>query len=149
MRSSSAYDSEKGRYGVLLISTAQPKGCNLMPVDPKLVEAAEKCKEKKLKAKKTVDGEAPEKSKGQKLDSNTRKAMEEAFGEKLGNVQVYSDKEAQEACKQLGAKAFAVGEDIYFSSSSSAKDNELVAHALSHVVQQKGKTKKGKVDVIK
>lgn len=121
-----------------------------MAVDKKLTQAAEKIGEKKTGAK-TVDGEAPAKSKGKKLDTDTAKALEDAFGKfgkRIKDVQVHTGKEAAEACKQMGAKAFTVGTDIFFASSSDAKNAELLAHSVAHAVQQ-SKAKKGKVDVIK
>ncbi len=117
-------------------------------IDPKLTQAAGEFAKKKASAK-SVAGEAPAKSKGDKLDSKTAKAMEEAFGKKLGDVKIHVGKEAAEAAKGLGAKAFTSGNDIFFASASHAKDPKLLAHALAHVVQQGGKITKGKVNVIK
>lgn len=120
-----------------------------MAINPKLTQAAEQCAKKKAKAKKSVAGEAPAKSKGKKLDSETRKEMEKAFGAKLSDVQVHTGPEAKDAAKKIGAKAFTVGNDIFFASPGDSTNPELLAHCLSHVIQQRGGVKKGKVDVIK
>ena len=119
-----------------------------MAVNPKLTEAAEQFNNKRASAK-SVSAEPPAKSKGQKLDSDTIKALEDTFGNKLKDVQIHTGPEAKEANKQLKAKAFTTGNDIFFASPNDAKNVELMAHALAHVVQQGGKVQKGKVNVIK
>ncbi|MGI9542139.1 MAG: eCIS core domain-containing protein, partial [Cyclobacteriaceae bacterium] len=57
------------------------------------------------------------------------------------------DSEARELNQQLGAQAFTQGRDIYFNSDKyhpeTASGKRLLAHELTHVIQQKGKKKKG------
>jgi outer membrane protein OmpA-like peptidoglycan-associated protein len=63
--------------------------------------------------------------------------MEHAFGIDLGGVRAHTDDGAAAACHAIGANAFAVGHDIAFATPS--PDAGLVAHELTHVVQQSGR----------
>lgn len=92
----------------------------------------------------------PKDTKSTKLPSAVIKALGEKFpAAKLEKIRVHVGSEATDACKELGAKAFAHGPDIYLAKSGYAKDNKLLAHELSHTLQQtKGKVTsptKGKV----
>ncbi|MDF3416283.1 DUF4157 domain-containing protein [Sulfitobacter sp. M57] len=114
----------------------------------KLTEVLEKTDGKRAKTK-TLD-KIPTDTKSRKLPTEVIKAMSEKFpSAKLSTVKVHVGAEATEACKTLGAKAFISGSDIFLAKSGDAKDSKLLAHELSHVLQQtKGKVpsaKKGKV----
>lgn len=61
-------------------------------------------------------------------------AMEQSFGTSFGDVQSYTGPAASAACDALGAKAYAMGNQVAFKSDS--PDASLVAHELTHVVQQ-------------
>ena len=77
---------------------------------------------------------------GSALDQSTRSFFEPRFGADLGGVRVHTGGHAAELSRDLSAKAFTVGSDIYFSegqyqpNSQSGKD--LLAHELTHFVQQ-------------
>lgn len=66
------------------------------------------------------------------------------FGEKIGadfsNVRIHTDSTAADLNKQLGARAFATGNSIYFNNGeynpNSGEGKKLLAHELTHVVQQ-------------
>lgn len=63
--------------------------------------------------------------------------MEQALGADFGGVQAYlGGPQAQQGLRALQAEAATYGEQIAFRSGSPAK--ELVAHELTHVVQQRG-----------
>jgi hypothetical protein len=70
--------------------------------------------------------------------------MEERFGEDFSAVRVHTDQRASAMNEQLHAAAFTSGRDIYFRSSrydpASYAGNRLLAHELTHVVQQHGTT---------
>ncbi|UWQ30866.1 DUF4157 domain-containing protein [Leisingera sp. M523] len=53
---------------------------------------------------------------------------------------VYVGGNAKDVCKELKAKAFTVGNNIYVMKPAFAKDTDLLAHELTHVLQ-KGKSK--------
>ncbi len=79
---------------------------------------------------------------GQALDGGTRATMESAFGADFSDVRVHTGPEAAELNKDIQARAFTVGSDIYFRDGapdmSSPASQELLAHELTHVVQQTG-----------
>jgi hypothetical protein len=80
-------------------------------------------------------------SNGRPLDATTRAFMEPRFGHDFGNVRVHTDDQAAESANALGARAYTVGHDITFSrgefDTSSRQGNTLLAHELTHVVQQR------------
>ena len=112
---------------------------------------AKKLKGKKAKVKK-LDAE-PKDTKARKLPKDVKEGLEEALGAKLKDVRIHTGGNAAELCKQLKAKAFAIGTDLYLSKGSMAADKHLLAHELTHVVQQGGgrikKGEKGKALVSK
>ncbi len=63
-----------------------------------------------------------------------RARMEEAFGRTFGDVLAHTDAAASGAADAIGADAFAMGNRIAFA--DRAPDEQLVAHELTHVVQQ-------------
>lgn len=63
-----------------------------------------------------------------------RAAMEQSFGRDFGNVQAYSGSAAVQANEDLGSNAYAMGNQIAFKSANPSE--ALVAHELTHVVQQ-------------
>jgi hypothetical protein len=77
---------------------------------------------------------------GSPLPQETRDFMENAFSRDFSRVRVHADSVASEMSKGIGAKAFTTGNDIYFKSgqynTESAEGKKLLAHELTHVVQQ-------------
>lgn len=77
---------------------------------------------------------------GQALDAATRTTMSQRFGKDLSGVRVHADSRAAQLSEQLNARAFTVGNDIYFGRGrfdpSSTDGTRLLAHELTHVVQQ-------------
>ncbi len=77
---------------------------------------------------------------GQSLDGQTRSFMESGLGTHLGNVRVHTGADAAQMNHSLGAKAFTVGNDIYFNQGQyqphSQQGRHLLAHELAHTVQQ-------------
>ena len=66
-----------------------------------------------------------------------RQKMESGFGVDFGSVQAYTGPAAAKACKQLGAEAFAMGNQVAFRDASPS--SAVVAHELTHVRQQSPK----------
>lgn len=87
-------------------------------------------------------GEAIHRAKGggRPLPEGLRGKMEQGFGADFSQVRVHADGEAQALNKNVGAKAFTTGSDIFFGKSgfnpASSSGQELLAHELTHVVQQ-------------
>ena len=77
---------------------------------------------------------------GRPLPEATRADMESAFGHNLSDVRVHDDPQADQLSHQLGAHAFAAGNDVFFRAGafnpSSSAGRETLAHELTHVVQQ-------------
>lgn len=80
--------------------------------------------------------------KGSALSDHTRYAMESAFGVDFGQVRTHTDQAAVQMNRELHAQAFTHGTDIYFNQGKFNPDSpdgkHLLAHELTHVVQQKG-----------
>ncbi len=77
---------------------------------------------------------------GQPLDSQVRARMEQAFGFDFGGVRTHTDATAHELNRSVSARAFTTGQDIFFGEGTydpvSSSGRELLAHELTHVVQQ-------------
>lgn len=81
---------------------------------------------------------------GHAMDSETMMSMEKAFSNDFSNVRIHTGSYAKDMSNQLNARAFTNGNDIYFNSGeynpNSKKGKHLLAHELTHTIQQKGKT---------
>jgi hypothetical protein len=79
---------------------------------------------------------------GSPLPSDVRGFMEPRFGVDFSDVRVHDDGEARQLSTSVQAKAFTHGSDIYLGDTAgdlSATDGKrLLAHELTHVVQQTG-----------
>ncbi len=79
---------------------------------------------------------------GQPLADNIRQPMEQAFGADFSGVKVHTDAQADQLNQSIQAKAFTTGQDVFFCSGEydpgSRGGQELIAHELTHVVQQNG-----------
>jgi len=79
-------------------------------------------------------------SSGRPLDSSTRHFMESRFGVDFSSVRIHDDSRAAEGARGLDAAAFTVGSDVVFGPGrfdpQSRTGRHLLAHELSHVVQQ-------------
>lgn len=105
-----------------------------MPKDP-ISQAVEAVGKKKAKVKK-LEAE-PTGTKAKKLDKGVMDALQQAFPKaKLAKVKVHTGGNTQELAKKLGARAFTQGDNIYFAKAGDATDKKMVAHELTHAVQQ-------------
>lgn len=79
---------------------------------------------------------------GQALDAPLKAAMQRRFGHDFGAVRVHTDTPSQGQARRLGARAYTLGNDIVFDGGQyaprSARGQQLLAHELAHVVQQRG-----------
>lgn len=77
---------------------------------------------------------------GSVLPPSTRTFMERRFGQDFSGVRVHDGTQADTLSQQVNARAFTVGQDIFFGRSeyapSSPEGQRLLAHELTHVVQQ-------------
>jgi hypothetical protein len=79
---------------------------------------------------------------GQAIDKGVQGQMESAFGVDFSGVRVHTDIQADTLNRELSASAFTTGQDIFFRQGAynpdSSTGRELIAHELTHVVQQNG-----------
>jgi len=79
---------------------------------------------------------------GQGLDHGVRRQMESSFGADFSGVRVHTDARADGLNRTLSARAFTTGRDVFFRQGEynpgSSAGRELLAHELTHVVQQNG-----------
>jgi hypothetical protein len=82
-------------------------------------------------------------SPGHPLDPFTLSSMENRFGRDFSDVRVHSGAAAEQSAQGVNARAYTVGHDIVFDtgqfSLGSLEGKKLLAHELTHVVQQGGK----------
>lgn len=80
---------------------------------------------------------------GQPLPESVRDYFEPRFGYDFSQVRVHTDSRAAESAQAVNAKAFTLGQDVVFNTGQYAPEHEegkrLIAHELTHVVQQNGK----------
>lgn len=81
------------------------------------------------------------KGNGNPMTNTVKAEMESGFGRNFNNVRIHTGTKAIQMSKDIGAKAFTNGNNIYFNSNeynpSSTSGKRLLAHELTHVVQQK------------
>ncbi len=77
---------------------------------------------------------------GHSLPDSIRQPMEQAFGTDFSGVKIHTDTQSDQLNQLVQAKAFTTGKDIFFRqgeySPGSLAGQELLAHELTHVVQQ-------------
>lgn len=78
---------------------------------------------------------------GSPLEPGLRADMEGRFGHDFGDVRIHNDAAANHSAKSVNAQAFTVGSDIVFQRDKydpgSAAGKHMLAHELTHVVQQR------------
>ncbi|GAB5526559.1 MAG: hypothetical protein Roseis2KO_44310 [Roseivirga sp.] len=82
------------------------------------------------------------KGQGSTMDKGTRSLMEKRIGADFGHVRIHTGSTAHDLNARLNAQAFTVGNDVYFDKAKynpgTRSGQHLLAHELTHVVQQKG-----------
>ena len=77
---------------------------------------------------------------GQPLPTPVREPMENAFGFDFAQVRIHHDTEGDRLSRSLDARAFTTGSDVFFRQGNyepeSPSGKRLLAHELTHVVQQ-------------
>lgn len=104
----------------------------LKPANNKNINTTSPSFESKLQASK---------GNGNPMTNTVKAEMESGFGRNFNNVRIHTGTKAIQMNKDIGAKAFTNGNNIYFNSNkynpSSTSGKRLLAHELTHVVQQK------------
>jgi hypothetical protein len=90
----------------------------------------------------TASGIQSLRGRGQSLPEQTRSFFEPRFGCDLRNVKIHDDSQAARLADNVGARAFTIGRDVMFGPGEYRPDTaggmRLMAHELTHVVQQGG-----------
>ena len=80
---------------------------------------------------------------GRQMPAGLRNMMENGFGRDFSQVRLHTDSDAASMSSSIHAKAFTLGNDIYFNqgqySPETTEGQRLVAHELTHVAQGNGK----------
>jgi len=86
---------------------------------------------------------------GNPLPGETRSFMESRFGSNFGGVRIHTGPESNQLNRSLSAQAFTHGRNIYFGEGKynpgTSSGKSLLAHELTHVVQQGGAGPSGPV----
>lgn len=81
---------------------------------------------------------------GQPLPDSTRKFFEPRFRQDLSKIRVHVDTRASDLAHSLGARAFTLGNNIFFGQGSYSPETIggrlLMAHELVHTIQQSGES---------
>ncbi|MEH1997077.1 eCIS core domain-containing protein [Nostoc sp.] len=79
---------------------------------------------------------------GQPLDADLQQSMGQAMGADFSGVKVHTDAQSDQLNQSIQAKAFTTGQDVFFRQGAyepaSRGGQGLIAHELTHVVQQSG-----------
>lgn len=85
-------------------------------------------------------------SSGQPLPESVRAFFEPRFGRDFSQVRVHTDSKSTESARVLNARSFTVGRDVVFGPGQYAPETnqgrQLLAHELTHVVQQHSTSEK-------
>ncbi|GAA4587406.1 DUF4157 domain-containing protein [Planotetraspora phitsanulokensis] len=78
-------------------------------------------------------------SAGQALDDEVRADMEGRFGADFSDVRIHTGEQARHSATSVNAQAYTVGPDVVFQDydPSSAAGRHMLAHELTHVIQQR------------
>lgn len=80
-------------------------------------------------------------SAGQPLDDQSRTHLESRFGHDLSSVRLHTDATAARSAEAVGASGYTVGNHVVLGTgyaSGTASGQRLLAHELTHVIQQDG-----------
>ncbi|TYT23823.1 DUF4157 domain-containing protein [Luteimonas viscosa] len=121
--------------------------------------SCEKCRKKKLQRKAHADGmparatsPAAFETGGSPLSHALRARLEPRFGTDFSAVRIHDDAASHRAARELHANAFTWGQHIHFGASRYRPDSSaglhLLAHELTHTVQQRGSAPVAATDAI-
>lgn len=86
-------------------------------------------------------------SPGRGLDAATGRLMQERLGHDFSHVRIHDDAQASESAAAVSARAYTVGNHVVFGAGEfrdgSPATQRLLAHELTHVVQQQGSSLSG------
>jgi hypothetical protein len=84
---------------------------------------------------------------GTTLPGEVQKEVTGSFGKDFSHVRIHTDDKADKLSRQINARAFTIGSDIFFKKGvfapSSSRGRDTLLHELTHVVQQAGSKSSG------
>jgi len=87
----------------------------------------------------SVTAPQPSRSGGRPLPDQARVRLEPRLGHDFSRVRIHSDSKADQMARSMGARAFTLRDDIYYSSAAprpgTRAGDHLLAHELAHVTQ--------------
>ncbi len=78
-----------------------------------------------------------ERGNGAPLNTPVREQMEQTLGANFADVRLHADSASYAFNHSVGARAFTVGSDIFLGPKTNPDETQLLAHELTHVVQQR------------
>lgn len=84
---------------------------------------------------------------GQPLAEQVRKPAETRFNHNFAHVRVHTDAGAAQSAKDVNATAYTVGNHVVLGDNSKISDPNLIAHELTHVVQQRNAQPGGELQI--
>lgn len=78
---------------------------------------------------------------GQPMPKGIQRSMENSFGRDFSHVRMHTDHSAQKAAADLNARAFTHQNHIWLGRGENVNDKRIMAHELTHVIQQGAATK--------
>jgi hypothetical protein len=88
---------------------------------------------------------------GATLDRGVQEKFAPQLGDSLSDVRIHADSTADALARSVSARAFATGSDVYFAQGEykpgTSDGDKLLAHELTHVVQQRGAPTSGPMTV--
>ncbi len=154
------YEQEADRTAAQVVKQINSSPLNSSPSDNSVQRESIPKQEEELQAKFLVqrrenieEGEASTdlessiqkaRGRGQSLEPSLQAKMGQAMGADFSKVKVHTDSQSDQLDKSIQAKAFTTGQDVFFRQGaydpSSQGGQELIAHELTHVMQQNGGT---------
>ena len=116
----------KAAPGQSLMRQSPPSGSGGMTVAPRLETAIQQ-----------------QQGQGQSISEDVREPLEQAFNADFSGVKIHTNSQSNQLNRAVQSVAFTKGRDIFFKQGAyqpkSRQGQELLAHELTHVVQQSGR----------
>ncbi|MEB3294999.1 MAG: DUF4157 domain-containing protein [Synechococcales bacterium] len=139
------YEQEADRVAAQVVQQIHASTTST-PIQPKTVQNQELMRKSESDAEEQPTQTEVEASiqaargQGQAIPDHFRQPLEQAFQSDFSNVRIHTDEQASQLNQALQAKAFTTGRDIFFRQGeynpNSQQGQELIAHELTHVIQQ-------------
>jgi hypothetical protein len=134
-------EREADRIADQVLATSAHPGVSSAP--PRILRFSGRSNGQMDAAPGSVDGVLA--SPGRPLEPGLRQDMEQRFGHDFSRVRVHSGAAAEQSAREVSGHAYTVGHNIVFASGQFApgthEGQRLLAHELTHVVQQVGATR--------